>query len=193
MLSSLTKTIGKELRLNSSYQKMMKETNDKEVQEFIQKKIESANWFKNAILQREMTLIKVMKAIVSHQEKYFFTGDEKELKPMILADIANVVNMNISTISRVSNSKYVQTFFGTFLLKELFSEAYTKDNGEQVSTKVIKKRLSEIIESEDKRNPYTDEILSQLLGEDKYHIARRTVAKYREDLGIETSKYRREL
>ena len=123
---SLTKTSGKELRLNSSYQKMMKETNDKEVQEFIQKKIESANWFKNAILQREMTLIKVMKAIVSHQEKYFFTGDEKELKPMILADIAHVVNMNISTISRVSNSKYVQTFFGTFLLKELFSELTQK-------------------------------------------------------------------
>ena len=190
---SLSKLSGKELRVNSSYQKMMEETKDKEAQEFIQKKIESANWFKNAILQRDQTLIKVMNAIVSHQEKYFFTGDEKVLKPMILADIAHVVNMDISTISRVSNSKYVQTFFGTFLLKELFSEAYTKDDGEQVSTKVIKKRLSEIIESEDKRNPYTDERLSELLGEDKYHIARRTVAKYREELGIETSKYRREL
>lgn len=190
---SLTKISSKELKVNSSYQKMMRETKDKEAREFIQKKIESANWFKNAILQREMTLIKVMNAIVSHQEKYFYTGDEKELKPMILADIAHVVNMDISTISRVSNSKYVQTFFGTFLLKELFSEAYTKDDGEQVSTKVIKKRLSEIIESEDKRNPYTDERLSQILGEDQYHIARRTVAKYREELGVETSKYRREL
>ena len=190
---SLTKISGKELRVNSSYQKMMEETKDEEAQEFIKKKIESANWFRNAILQREITLIKVMNAIVTHQEKYFYTGDEKELKPMILADIANVVNMDISTISRVSNSKYVQTFFGTFLLKELFSEAYTKDNGEQVSTKVIKKRLSEIVQSEDKRNPYTDERLSTILGKDEYHIARRTVAKYREELGIETSKYRREL
>ena len=105
---------------------MIQETKDKEAQEFIQKKIESLIGLKNAILQREMTLIKVMNAIVSHQEKYFFTGDEKELKPMILADIANVVNMDISTISRVSNSKYVQTFFGTFLLKELFSESLYK-------------------------------------------------------------------
>ena len=134
-----------------------------------------------------------MNAIVSHQDKYFFSGDDKDLNPMILADISQVVNMDISTISRVSNSKYVQTFFSTFLLKELFSEAYRKDNGELISTKVIKSRLKDIIESEDKTAPYTDEKLSQLLGEDEYHIARRTVSKYREDLGIETSKYRREL
>ena len=108
---------------------MMKETNDKEVQEFIQKKIESANWFKNAILQREMTLIKVMAWLYPIKKNIFSPEMKKELKPMILADIAHVVNMNISTISRVSNSKYVQTFFGTFLLKELFSESYTKDNG----------------------------------------------------------------
>ena len=101
--------------------------------------------------------------------------------------------MDISTISRVSNSKYVQTFFGTLLLKDLFSEAYRKDNGEVISTKVIKQRLKEIINMEDKRNPLTDEKLCNLLGEDEYHIARRTVAKYREGLGIETSKYRREL
>lgn len=190
---SLSKRSGKELQVSSSYQKMIDETSDKEAKDFLKQKIESANWFKNAIQQREQTLLKVMNAIVSHQEKYFFSGDDKDLKPMILADIAQVVNMDISTISRVSNSKYVQTFFGTFLLKELFSEAYRKDNGELISTKVIKSRLKEIIESEDKRNPYTDEKLSQLLGEDEYHIARRTVAKYREELEIETSKYRREL
>ena len=112
---------------------------------------------------------------------------------MILADIANIVSMDISTISRVTNSKYVQTFFGTFLLKDLFSEAYRKDNGEEISTKAIKKRLIEIIDSENKKRPYTDEKLSKLLGQEEYHIARRTVAKYREELGIETSKYRREL
>ena len=134
-----------------------------------------------------------MNAIVDYQGKYFLSGDEKDLRPMILADIANIVNMDISTISRVSNSKYVQTFFGTFLLKELFSEAYRKDNGELISTKLIKQRLKEIIETEDKRQPLTDEKLSILLGEDEYHIARRTVSKYREELGIETSKYRREL
>lgn len=190
---SLSKRSGKELKVSSSYQKMIDETSDKEAKEFLKQKIESANWFKNAIQQREQTLLKVMNAIVSHQDRYFFSGDDKDLKPMILADISQVVNMDISTISRVSNSKYVQTFFGTFLLKELFSEAYRKDNGELISTKVIKSRLKDIIESEDKTAPYTDEKLSQLLGEDEYHIARRTVSKYREDLGIETSKYRREL
>ena len=172
---------------------MIDETSNKEAKEFLKQKLESANWFKNAIQQREQTLLKVMNAIVSHQDAYFFSGDDKDLKPMILADISQVVNMDISTISRVSNSKYVQTFFGTFLLKELFSEAYRKDNGDLISTKVIKSRLKEIIEAEDKTSPYTDEKLSQLLGKDEYHIARRTVSKYREDLGIETSKYRREL
>ena len=190
---SLSKRSGKELKVSSSYQNMIDETSDKKAKEFLKQKIESANWFKNAIQQREQTLLKVMNAIVSHQDKYFFSGDDKDLKPMILADISQVINMDISTISRVSNSKYVQTFFGTFLLKELFSEAYRKDNGELISTKVIKSRLKDIIESEDKTAPYTDERLSQLLGEDEYHIARRTVSKYREDLGIETSKYRREL
>jgi RNA polymerase sigma-54 factor len=134
-----------------------------------------------------------MNAIVSFQEKYFLSAEDEDLKPMILADIANIVKMNISTISRVTNSKYVQTFFGTFLLKDLFSEAYRKDNGELISTKVIKSRLKEIIDMEDKKTPYTDEKLAELLGEDEYHIARRTVSKYREGLSIETSKYRREL
>ena len=190
---SLSKRSGKEIRVNKHYQKMMDDTSDEEAKEFLKKKIESANWFKNAILQREETLLNVMNAIVSFQEKYFLSGEDEDLKPMILADIANIVKMNISTISRVTNSKYVQTFFGTFLLKDLFSEAYRKDNGELISTKVIKSRLKEIIEMEDKKNPYTDEKLAELLGEDEYHIARRTVSKYREGLSIETSKYRREL
>jgi RNA polymerase sigma-54 factor len=172
---------------------MILETTDKKAKEFLKQKLEKANWFKDAILQREQTLTKVMNAIVNYQGKYFLSGDEKDLKPMILADIANIVNMDISTISRVSNSKYAQTFFSTFLLKELFSEAYRKDDGELISTKVIKHRLKEIIETEDKRKPLTDEKLSILLGEDEYDIARRTVSKYREELGIETSKYRREL
>ncbi len=190
---SLTKRNGKELKISPSYHKIINETTDKKTKEFLKQKIDSANWFKQAIIQRDQTLLKVMNAIVSYQEEYFLSGDEKDLKPMILADIAQIINMDISTISRVSNSKYVETFFGTFLLKELFSEAYRKDNGELISTKVIKKKLKELIEHEDKRKPYTDENLCLLLGKNDYHIARRTVAKYRDDLGIETSKYRREL
>ena len=112
---------------------------------------------------------------------------------MKLADIAQIVNMDISTISRVSNSKYIATHFGTFKLKELFSEAYRKDNGELISTKEIKKKLQEIVESEDKINPFNDEKLADLLGKDDYHIARRTVAKYRENLNIPIAKLRREL
>jgi RNA polymerase sigma-54 factor len=190
---TLTKRSGKELKVSASYKKMIEGALDVAAKEFLKQKIESANWFKNAILQREETLLNVMNAIVNFQEKYFLSGEDEELKPMILADIANIVNMNISTISRVTNSKYAQTFFGTFLLKDLFSEAYRKDNGELISTKVIKSRLKEIIEMEDKKHPYTDVKLAELLGENEYHIARRTVAKYREGLGIETSKYRREL
>jgi len=190
---SLSKRSGKELRASNHYKKMIQETSDKKAKEFLKQKIESANWFKDAILQREQTLLKVMNAIIKHQEKYFLSGDDKDLKPMILADIAQIVNMDISTISRVSNSKYVQTFFGSFLLKELFSEAYRKDNGELISTKVIKSKLKDIVDSEDKTAPYTDEKITVLLGEAEYHISRRTVSKYREELGIETSKYRREL
>ena len=190
---SLSKRSGKELRVNLQYHKMLQESTDEKTKIFLKQKIESADWFKNAILQRELTLKNVMEAIVSHQEKYFFTGDEKDLNPMILSDIANIVNMDISTISRVSNSKYVQTFFGTFLIKNLFSEAYRKDNGEFISTKVIKKRLQEIVNLEDKKHPYTDEKISEILGLEEYHIARRTVSKYREELSIESSKYRREL
>ena len=190
---SLTKRSGKDIQVSSQYQKMMSQTIDKEAKEFLKQKIESANWFKKAILQREETLLKVMSSIVLIQDEYFKSGDEGKIKAMKLADIAEKVGMDISTISRVTNSKYVQTFFGIFLLKDLFSEAYSKENGEVISTKSIKQRLKEIIEQEDKTRPFTDESLCEILGRDEYHIARRTVAKYRESLGIETSRYRREL
>ena len=134
-----------------------------------------------------------MNAILSIQKDYFKSGDEKDLKPMKLDDVALIVNMDRSTISRVSNSKYVETFFGTMLLKDLFSQAYRKDNGDVISTRIIKQQLKEIIENEDKRNPYTDNQLCDLLGQEEYHIARRTVTKYRESLGIETSRYRKQL
>ena len=130
---------------------------------------------------------------MSLQKDYFISGMESDLKPMKLADVAEVVNLDISTISRVSNSKFVETHFGTFRIKELFSEAYRKDNGELVSTKEIKYNLAEIILKEDKIRPFTDEKLAELLGKEDYHIARRTVAKYREQLGIETAKLRRKI
>jgi RNA polymerase sigma-54 factor len=172
---------------------MLKETEDSATKKFLQEKIEKAAWFKSAIAKRTDTLKNVFSAILSIQKAYFISGNEKDLTPMKLADIAQVVNMDISTISRVSNSKYVATQFGTFKLKELFSEAYRKDNGELISTKEIKRKLQEIIEAEDKINPLSDEKLAELLGENDYHIARRTVAKYREKLGIQTAKLRREL
>ena len=171
----------------------MKETTDKTTKEFLQKKVEKALWFKEALIKREATLKKVMLAIISLQENYLLSGVESDLKPMKLADIANIVNMDISTISRVSNSKYVETHFRTFKLKELFSEAYKKDDGQVISTNEIKNHLKEIILTEDKTTPYNDEQLAELLGKDNYHIARRTVAKYREQLGIEIAKLRREL
>ena len=127
------------------------------------------------------------------QKEYLSSGTESDIRPMKQADVADIVKMDISTISRVSNSKFVETHFGTFKLKELFSDAYRKDNGEVISTKEIKSHLQEIIDSENKSKPFTDEQLSELLGQDEYHIARRTVAKYRENLGIETAKLRREL
>jgi len=172
---------------------MLKETSDEATKKFLVDKLDKANWFKDAIAKRNDTLKNVVTAILGIQESYFISGNEKDLKPMKLADIAQIVNMDISTISRVSNSKYIATNFGTFKLKELFSEAYRKDNGEIISTKEIKKRLQEIIVSEDKINPLTDEKLAQLLGKDDYHIARRTVAKYRENLNIQIAKLRREI
>ena len=127
------------------------------------------------------------------QKDFLISGSENDLKPMKLADVAEIVKMDISTISRVSNSKYVETHFGTFKIKDLFSDAFRKDNGEVVSTIEIKRQLREIVATEDKSSPFTDEKLSELLGKNEYHIARRTVAKYREQLGIETAKLRRKI
>ena len=179
--------------VNKYYEKLLKETSDVETKDFLQKKIEKAKWFVDALKKRNKTLKDVMEAIVNIQESYFTSGKEYDLKPMKLADIAEIIKMDISTISRVTNSKYVETNFGSFLLKDFFSEAYKKDNGEIISTKEIKKKLIDIIDSEDKTKPFTDEIICDLLGKEEYHIARRTVAKYREELKIPISKFRRKL
>ena len=189
----LNKSNTKPIKISKYYSNLLKETADNTTKEFLQKKVEKALWFKEALIKREATLKKVMLAIISLQENYLLSGVESDLKPMKLADIANIVNMDISTISRVSNSKYVETHFRTFKLKELFSEAYKKDDGQVISTNEIKNHLKEIILTEDKTTPYNDEQLAELLGKDNYHIARRTVAKYREQLGIEIAKLRREL
>jgi len=191
--TKLNKSNAKPIKVSKYYQNMLKETEDDATKKFLTEKVDNATWFQGAIEKRNETLKNVFSVILTIQEEYFFSGNEKDLKPMKLADIAQVVNMDISTISRVSNSKYVATHFGTFKLKELFSEAYRKDNGELISTKEIKSKLQEIIATEDKINPFTDEKLAELLGREDYHIARRTVAKYRENLGLQTAKLRREL
>jgi len=140
-----------------------------------------------------MTLIRTMDAIMQFQKDYFEEGDEKKLRPMILKDIALIVNLDLSTVSRVANSKYVQTPFGTFLLKSFFSESLSTDSGEEVSSREVKKILSEAIEAEDKRKPLPDEKLMKILQEKGYNIARRTVAKYREQLNIPVARMRKEL
>ena len=166
---------------------------EKEALMFIKQKIDSAKWFIDAISQRQNTLQTTMQAIMDRQSEYFLSGDETKLKPMILKDIAEVVDLDISTISRVANSKYVQTPFGTFLLKSFFSESLTNDSGEEVSTREVKKILSDAVDAEDKKSPLTDEKLAQLLKVKSYNIARRTVAKYREQLNIPVARLRREL
>ena len=177
----------------SDLSKQKKTKKQKEAFTFIKNKVDSAKWFIDAIKQRQNTLFYTMKAIMDYQYKYFISGDDADLRPMILKDIADKVDLDISTISRVANSKYVQTPFGTFLLKSFFSESMQKDDGEEVSTREIKTILKDIIESEDKRKPYTDEYLTKLLKEKEYSIARRTVAKYREQLGIPVARLRKEL
>ena len=165
----------------------------KSPKDFLLKKVEKAQWFKEAMKKREDTLIRVMSAIMEIQNEYLISGLESDLKPMKLADVADVVGMDISTISRVSNAKFLETHFGTFKVKELFSDAYRKDNGEVISTNEIKLHLKELVLNEDKTAPFTDEQLAEMLGKDDYHIARRTVAKYREQLNIEIAKLRREV
>ncbi|HPE42506.1 MAG TPA: RNA polymerase factor sigma-54 [Bacteroidales bacterium] len=189
-----------ELRVSKAYAEMLetysenkKSKSNKDAVVFVKQKIDSARWFIDAIKQRQNTLYLTMHAIMNYQYEYFLTGDETKLKPMILKDIAEIVNLDISTISRVANSKYVQTPFGTFLLKSFFSESMQNDEGEEVSTREIKKILSDCIDAENKSKPVTDEQLTTILKEKGYNIARRTVAKYREQLNIPVARLRKEL
>jgi RNA polymerase sigma-54 factor len=192
-----------ELRINRTYRQMLEQyagqrgqgtsAHDKEALMFVKQKIDSAKWFIDAINQREQTLYITMSAIMAYQSEYFLTGDETQLKPMILKDIAEIVNLDISTISRVANSKYVQTPFGTFLLKSFFSEGLQTESGEEVSSREVKRILEDCIGSEDKHNPLTDDNLALILKEKGYTIARRTVAKYREQLGIPVARMRKSL
>lgn len=191
-----------QLRVSGQYKQMLRayaeakgnaNKEQKEAVQFVKQKLDGAKWFIDAIKQRQMTLFGTMEAIMEYQKEYFLTGDETKLKPMILKDISDIVGLDISTISRVANSKYVETQFGTFLLKSFFSESLTTESGEEVSSREVKKILSDAIEAEDKRKPLADEKLALLLKEKGYTIARRTVAKYREQLGIPVARLRKEL
>jgi RNA polymerase sigma-54 factor len=189
-----------ELRINNTYADMFntyanskKTKEDKEAVLFIKQKLDSARWFIDAIKQRQHTMITTMQAIIEHQKEYFLTGDDTKLNPMILKDIAEKVDLDISTVSRVTNTKYIQTPFGTFLLKSFFSESLSTDSGEDVSTREVKKILEDIIDEEDKKKPLTDDKLAAILKEKGYNIARRTVAKYREQLDISVARLRKEL
>lgn len=188
-----------ELHVSREYNNMLKgykEAKDKSKQQkdavlFIKQKLDAAKWFIEAIKQRQQTLFITMSAIMHYQKEYFLTGDERKLKPMILKDIADEIDMDVSTVSRVANSKYVDTPYGTKLIKEFFSESMTNDQGEEVSTREIKKILETVIEEEDKKKPLTDAALSKILKEKGYPIARRTVAKYREQLDIPVARLRK--
>ena len=190
-----------ELRISEGYRDMLKDYDrgakkdkrQKEAVIFIKQKIDAAKWFIDAIKQRQHTLLSTMNAIMEHQYEFFLTGDETELRPMILKDIAGKTNLDISTVSRVANSKFVQTEFGTYRLKFFFSESLSTDSGEEVSTREVKKILSNLIEAELKKRPLSDERLTELLQEKGYNIARRTVAKYREQLNIPVARLRKEL
>lgn len=190
-----------ELRISDSYKSMMREyakskvkdRKQKEAIQFIKHKIDSAKWFIDAIRQRQQTMYKTMQAILDYQYTYFYTGDKTRLKPMILKDIAEKTGLDISTISRVANSKYVQTEFGTFSLKSFFSESLSTQSGEEVSTREVKEILKTLIADENKRKPLSDQKLTESLTEKGYNIARRTVAKYREQLNIPVARLRKEL
>lgn len=190
-----------ELHVSREYSNMLKGYKDtkekskaqKDAVLFIKQKLDAAKWFIEAVRQRQQTLFVTMSAIMHYQEEYFLTGDERKLRPMILKDIADEIDMDVSTISRVANSKYVDTPYGTKLIKEFFSESMTNDQGEEVSTREIKKILETVIEEENKKKPLTDEALAKILKEKGYPIARRTVAKYREQLDIPVARLRKEL
>ncbi|APY11203.1 RNA polymerase sigma-54 factor [Seonamhaeicola sp. S2-3] len=190
-----------ELHVSREYNNMLKGYKDskdksksqKDAVIFIKQKLDAAKWFIEAIKQRQQTLFVTMSAIMHYQKEYFLTGDERNLKPMILKDIADKIDMDVSTVSRVANSKYVDTPYGTKLIKEFFSESMKNDQGEDVSTREIKKILETVIEEEDKKKPLTDETLAGILKEKGYPIARRTVAKYREQLDIPVARLRKKI
>ncbi|MDE1193262.1 MAG: RNA polymerase factor sigma-54 [Arachidicoccus sp.] len=198
---SLNSKNAPDLRISESYRDMLKDYDrgakkDKKQKDaviFIKQKIDSAKWFIDMIKQRQHTLFSTMEAIMNYQEEFFLTGDETTLKPMILKDIAERINLDISTVSRVANSKFVQTEFGTYRLKFFFSESLSTDSGEEVSTREVKKILNDVIEVEDKSKPLSDEKLTDILQEKGYNIARRTVAKYREQLNIPVARLRKQL
>jgi len=190
-----------ELHVSREYNNMLKgykeskekSKSQKDAVMFIKQKLDAAKWFIEAVRQRQQTLFITMSSIMHYQKEYFLTGDERNLRPMILKDIADEIEMDVSTISRVANSKYVDTPYGTKLIKEFFSESMTNDQGEEVSTREIKKILETVIEEESKKKPMTDEALAKILKEKGYPIARRTVAKYREQLDIPVARLRKEL
>lgn len=190
-----------ELHVSRDYSNMLKgykeakekTKSQKDAVMFIKQKLDGAKWFIEAIKQRQETLFMTMSTIMHYQEKYFLTGDERNLRPMILKDIADKIQMDVSTVSRVANSKYVDTPYGTKLIKEFFSESMTNSDGEEVSTREIKKILEHVIRDEDKKKPYTDQKLAGMLKEKGYLIARRTVAKYREQLDIPVARLRKEI
>lgn len=198
---SLNSRNAPELHVSQEYKEMLrhysagakKNKAEKEAVLFIKQKIDSAKWFIDAIQQRQQTLLLTMQSILDHQEKFFLTGDETALRPMILKDIAARTNLDISTISRVANSKFVQTEFGTYRLKFFFSEAVRTESGEEASTREVKKILQDQIDAENKQEPLSDDQLTELLTKHGYNIARRTVAKYREQLGIPVARLRKEL
>jgi RNA polymerase sigma-54 factor len=189
-----------ELRVSRDYREMLehyskdkKSKESKEAISFVKQKLDAAKWFIDALKQRQNTLLETMRAIMEYQYDYFLDGDQRKLKKMVLRDIAERLGLDISTVSRVANSKYVQTPFGTFLLKSFFSEGLSTESGEEVSSKEVKQILSDCIGSEDKRHPLTDDALTKILNEKGYNIARRTVAKYREMLDIPVARLRKQL
>ncbi len=199
---SLNQRNAPELKVSNQYAEMMHHyskakgklnKSEKDAALFVKQKLDSAQWFIDAIKQRQQTLIMTMNAILDYQREYFLTGDETELRPMILKDIADRIGMDISTVSRVANSKYIQTPYGTFLLKSFFSESLSTTSGEEVSTREVKRILQDLIDDEDKKKPLTDEKLASHLKEKGYNIARRTVAKYREQLNLPVARLRKEI
>lgn len=198
---SLNSRNAPELKVSKEYEHLLRSysegaktsKSDREAVSFVKSKLDGAKWFIDAIKQRQHTLLSTMEAIMNYQLDFFLSGDDTKLKPMILKDIAEKVALDISTVSRVANSKYVQTNYGVYSLKYFFSESLSTDSGEEVSTREVKKILSDAIEAENKAKPLTDEHLAKLLNDKGYNIARRTIAKYREQLNIPVARLRKEL